>query len=371
MLHSFEMGGGERCVANLINHLTPELYEPIVVCLTQAGEGAVWLNRSDVSVIEVGLHEKTRRTKWSRLAQVLKKIRPTIVQSQNWGTLVETAVARRIAGAKRHIHVEQGTVLATLNPTPWVRLRRGMAMRCALACADACVAVADETRRRITKYSGWSASKIELIRNGVVAPAVVDAQKARYEIRSSLGIEQDAVVVGTVARLAPVKNLELMIGTAHSLVASGQPVDVVIVGDGPELDRLRQAAAGPAQKKIHLVGSRNDVGRWFAAMDIYVNCSVSEGTSLSLMEAMSAGLPSVVTDVGDSKELVGNGSAGIVVRNRDSDGLFAAIGSLHRDQAARDRLGVAAERLFKLKHDVRISARRYEKLYGELLRRVS
>ena len=92
--------------------------------------------------------------------------------------------------------------------------------------------------------------------------------------------------------------------------ARGHDVHLMLVGDGSEQTSLvERCSTARMTGRVHFVGRQTDVGAYFSSMDIYVNSSISEGTSLSIMEAMASGLPLVVTDAGDNARLV-NGSTG-------------------------------------------------------------
>ena len=95
VVYRFDVGGLERCVANLCNHLDRERFQPMVVCLERSGSAAAWLERDDVEVVELHKRAGNDLGVVRRLARVLKDRNVHVVHSHNWGTLVETAAARR------------------------------------------------------------------------------------------------------------------------------------------------------------------------------------------------------------------------------------------------------------------------------------
>ena len=144
---------------------------------------------------------------------------------------------------------------------------------------------------------------------------------------------------------------------------------LILVGDGPEHDRLAtQASERGVADRIHLVGRQEDVGNWLAMMDIYLNVSQSEGMSQSILEAMAAGLPMVVTDVGDNAFLVdGEGPCGRVVPFRDARALSDAVNDLLVDPQRCLRLGAAARRRHADQYTVNRMTGAYEALYAQIL----
>lgn len=173
------------------------------------------------------------------------------------------------------------------------------------------------------------ASRVEVLSGGVTAEADGDCDgdgeplPARY----------DAIVV---ARLAPIKRLDVLV-EAWALVNRQRPGSrLAIVGDGPQ----RQALSQQAQRLgidglVHFAGHQRSVGPWLRQSRLFVLSSDSEGLSLALMEAMAAGLPAVVTGVGDMEDLVRDGVNGMVVPRRDPAALAAAMLGLLEDEPLR------------------------------------
>ncbi len=98
VIHTFDIGGIERSISRLVNNLEPEMFRVLIVCLARSGRAAQWINRSGVEIVE--MHKRPRHDPliFGRLARLLNENRADIVHSHNWGTLVETTVARRWSG---------------------------------------------------------------------------------------------------------------------------------------------------------------------------------------------------------------------------------------------------------------------------------
>lgn len=181
-------------------------------------------------------------------------------------------------------------------------------------------------------------------------------------IREEQGIPATAPVFLAVGRIAPIKNYRLMIEAFARLVAvpAGEAAHLVIVGGGPteQMDELRQQArAAGIGERVHLTGYCHDVYRYYAAADHYVLSSDNEGTPLSILEAFSAGLPVVATDVGGVADIVVStwgprgrpfpDPRGIVVPPRDALALSAAFSSLVLNPGLRRALGAAGRRYYE------------------------
>jgi glycosyltransferase involved in cell wall biosynthesis len=268
-----------------------------------------------------------------------------------------------------HVHVEHGAELADLRLGFLKRKLRGMAMRWAFRRVDGLVSVCDGVTRLLTYRCGYPAQRVRQIPNGVEAPPGARDPAERSRVRAALGAVPETCVVGSVGRLAPVKDFGTAVEAVARLVREGRDVHLLLVGDGPERSALvERAEARGMASRTHLVGEQGRVGPWLAAMDVYVNSSLSEGMSLSILEGMSAGLPLVVTDVGENAALLGEGpEAGLVVAPGSPEELAAAVARLAGDPPLRGRLGRMARARFEQHYTIRDMVSRYEDLYRALL----
>jgi glycosyltransferase involved in cell wall biosynthesis len=173
-----------------------------------------------------------------------------------------------------------------------------------------------------------------------------------------------------VARLNPVKDQPTLLHAAR-LAADAEPsFRLDLVGDGParaELEALhRQLNLGG---HVRFLGFRDDVRDLLTAADFFVLSSVSEGISLTLLEAMAMGLPVVATDVGGNREVVAEGTTGLLVPAQSPAALAEAMLGLVRDPERARRMGAAGRRRAEEKFDLRRVVREYEELYLSLLRK--
>ena len=372
VVHTFEIGGIERHVARLASRLDRQRFQPLVICLDRNGAAAKWIEMDDVPIIELNKRAGNDPQVVFRLARTLRETGAQIVHSHNWGTLLETALARRWAGTLAHVHAERGTVLGDVKPRGFRARLRALAMGWALRRASAVVSNARSVAERAAAHSGYPLERIRVIPNGLDAPAETAPQDAR-ELRRRLGIPEEVLVAGSVGRLAPVKNFASAIEALSRPEGSANPVHLLLVGDGPERKKLEELAKTPAVAgRLHFAGWQEDVGPLLAAMDIYLNCSVSEGMSQSLVEAMSLGLPIVATDVGDNAVLVGGDDAcGLVVARLDDAALAAGLARLAASVDLRRELGRNSLVRFSERYRTDRMISCYESLYDELCLSVS
>jgi glycosyltransferase involved in cell wall biosynthesis len=180
------------------------------------------------------------------------------------------------------------------------------------------------------------------------------------------GVGTEAIVIGTVGNLYPVKGHRVLVQAVARL---GSDVHLAIAGRGAEEAGLRSLAAelGIAPR-VHLLGYREDTPDLLAASDIYALSSLYEGQSLALIEAMAAGLPIAATHVGGNPEVLGQADRdGLLVPPSDPAALAAALARLAGDRALRAQLGAAARARARTEFSLTTMVGRYRALYDEVL----
>ena len=368
IVNTFGMGGLERCVANLVNELDRRRFLPTIICLSSAGSATEWISASDVEVIELKKRAGNDPGVVLKLARTLRDRQIELVHSHNWGTLVETVIARRWAGVPAHIHAEHGIELVDLRVRRWKFKARRAAMRWALNRTDATVVVDESVREKLVERSGVAPDKIAVVPNGISLDRMEGASTRGRAIRASLGLADDTVLLGSVGRLAPVKDLSLAIDTVVALRKRGVPAHLVLVGDGPEHEcLLAHVNACDAEEIVHLVGQQQDVAAWYSAMDVYLNTSISEGMNLAIMEAMASGLPSVVVDVGANRAMVsGQQNCGLVTNDRNAGGLADAIETVLSGSGLNREMRDNARSKYQREFSTVAMTERYTTLYSNI-----
>lgn len=376
IVHTFDVGGLERCVANLANHLDRDRFLPSIICLNRNGNAANWIERDDVVIHEIRKKPRNDFGAIRRLAKLLKDEQIDIVHSHNWGTLIETTLARRWAKTPVHIHAERGTLLGSLSTAGFKMGMRIRAMRWAAKRCDVMMTPAHSIAERLSIICRIPVSQVEVIPNGVKSAEIENRDAVRSEIRESLSIPQNAFVVGSVGRLQHVKGFDIALKAVAKLVHNDfadhpSQMHFLLVGNGPERTNLEEIARSlKIEDRIHFAGDRKDVPRFLAAMDVYCNSSRSEGMSQSIVEAMSAGLPMVVTDVGDNARMVQEFSTcGLVVNPEEDIGLSEALRSICKSNNQRHRFWDNARLTYQSYYHFTKMINRYDSMYSNILKK--
>jgi glycosyltransferase involved in cell wall biosynthesis len=250
-----------------------------------------------------------------------------------------------------------------MNPD---RPRRRWLRRVADRLAHAYVAVSPALAEVALTNGDCDAKRVCVISNGIDLVRFAPDQKARREVRAELGIPVEASVVCTVGRLSKEKDQALLVEAMAPLLGTG--VHLVIVGDGPEREALREQIAGiAAGPYVHMTGPRSDVERVLAAADAFALTSRTEGLPLVLLEAMATALPVIATAVGGIPDLIEPRITGLLVGTGDRQQLTRQLAWVSTDASSSRRMGQAARRHVVARHSVERMAREYEDLYASVL----
>ncbi len=360
-------GGAEMMMKRLIEaHEDSSQFHHHVISLRCLGRVGPELEAMGVPVEALGMRGAIEipRVVW-QIAKRLRKIQPDVLHAWMYHANLLGGLAARVAGVRALIWGIRATSFdATMGVSRSTTLLRRLSALASRLLPSVIVYVAYAARAAHEKI-GYATTK------GVIIPNGYQEAKSyqKEESRLSLGIPQDAVVIGSVGRFNEAKN-PLGFVEAASLVAMHHPTAVfMMIGrqvtpDNRALTRWIDERGLTA--KFCLLGEQNDLGDYYAAMDIFCLHSVTEAFPNVVAEAMSAGLPCVVTDVGDAAFLLDQG--GIVVPLQSPTAMARAINELIKvGPRARERIGAMGRERINTNYSIASVVRRYEDLYRELV----
>ena len=222
------------------------------------------------------------------------------------------------------------------------------------------------TRDALVTYEWFARRKIQVIYNGVKPLAPVEGGP---HVRQRLGIPESAFVLGTLSRLDSIKNQRMMIKALHRLRETVPQAVLLLAGDGPEREALESLTAELGlQDRVVFAGFISDIADHLDAMDVFLLTSFSEGTSMTLLEAMCLGKPIVATRVGGNIEVIDNDNTGVLIDSDDTDALVAAIERLASDNRWSKHLGEQAQRMFNARFSLHHMVSNYQQLYDSLIK---
>jgi len=326
-----QWAGAEVMALGLLAQLRKEgEYEPSAICLN---EGTLSQRLRDSGVDVCVLPERTlsfgaivragRAWLSSRFVRVLHSHR---YKEHLLGALLAPQLGARLVA----------TVHGLPEPARGRRLRYSVQQRAAFWLLrhrfDIVVAVSEALRRDLIDLYAMSSTQVRSVRNGIVVP------NFRFAARGT-----GCLHIGSVGRLVPVKGFELFVDVARLLRKRHQDVRFSILGEGPERAALTYQATTAGLVDVFSFAAPNpEPWPYYESLDLYLNTSVTEGLPLSILEAMSAGLPVVAPAVGGIPDVIRHGDTGYLVESRDAGHYSAVCSALLHDPGDRARIGSAA-----------------------------
>lgn len=368
-----DVGGAERMLARLIGDGSERgRYEHIVVSLTTIGTVGQQLAQSGVHVTGLGIRTVLDGP-WAfvRLIHLIRRLRPDVVQTWMYHADIVGGLAARLAGVRRVLWGIRCSAPRRYRPgasalTRWVSSRPVVVIGAVLSRfvpeRIVCCAVA---ARASHADVGYAEERMVVVVNGYDCTDIEAAMPKRAMSRRALGVGDSHVVVGITGRFNELKGYRVFIEAAAEVAAAEPAVRFVMLGRGVDASNqlLGQwlQESGIANRFV-LLGERNDVPDWLAAMDVFCSSSLSEGFPNVICEAMIARLPCVVTDAGDAAEILG--PAGLVVTPNAAGDLASALLDLVRAGAEeRARLGEIGHDRVKTQFSLAGARARFERLY--------
>lgn len=348
LLHVFSTfvpAGPELRTVRLIHALGDEFRHSILAIDGRCSAFEFLRSRPNVSLIPPIPKSGTPATV-ARLSRLFRAVRADAVLSYNWGAF-DAVLARTGRGSPRVLHHEEGF---NADEAGRFKKRRIWARRLVLPHVHRVVVPSLTLHELALERWKLPPEKVRFVPNGVELKRFSGGSLAdRRSIRATLGLSEQALIVGYVGHLRPEKNpLRLLAATLR--VTEATPLTLLFVGDGPERPALESYARREGiEARVRLVGHQDDPVPFYRAMDLFAISSDTEQMPVALLEAMAAQLPVVSTDVGDVRAILPDAQQPFV---RDSEaGLADAIVELASAPEKVERLG-------------RLNRRRVEERFG-------
>ena len=328
----------------------------VIVC-SSGGDLSGELKREGISHVRLNIKTKSEINPkllfaLPRLISLIRDNRIEIIHAHTRVTQCLAALIARLCGI---------AYVATCHGFFKARLGRRI-FKC---WGDKAIAISDAVKDHLVKDLGVDPRKVELVYNGI------DAERFNRELsvedvlslKRELGL-RGGIVIGAIGRLSSVKGYKYLLEAFAELSERYKDIQLLIVGDGPERERLLNVAKElKIEKGVKFIEPRSDTPRLLSIIDIFVSSSVQEGLGLSLAEALASATGVVATDVGGVGSLIKDGETGLLVPSSDSRRLASAIATLVDDPGLKDKLGSNGRKLVGRDFKIEDMVNKIENIY--------
>lgn len=362
IVHSLDPGGTERLALEMGKTFSRE-YTLSIICLDTPGQWAAEARAFGVPVHCLFRSPGIDLTLPVKLARFAKAQGVDLFHAHQCTPWFYAGLSRLILSTPKLLLEEHGRHYPEVKGVKRIAFNRFFLQH----LTTAVTAVSKDIRDRLIAFEGIGSGKIEVIYNGSgQAPPYTAAEAAA--VRDDLGFGPDDLIMGTVGRLDPIKNLPLFLEGLARAKETCPRLKGLIIGDGPMMGEItKQVSESGLDSRVVLTGFRPDAARLVRIMDLFCLVSFSEGTSMALLEAMAAGIPAIVTDVGGNPEIVLDRHTGWVVPSDDEKAFSEALETATKDPAMRRELGTNAQQRFESEFSFDAMIGNYRHLYHRIL----
>jgi glycosyltransferase involved in cell wall biosynthesis len=367
LISGLEVGGAEKTLHQIALGLRDRGFDVTVASLTRVGPIGRQIAAEGVPVLSLGMRRGSPSPSgFLRLVGHLRRLSPDVLQTWLYHADLLGAVAGRAVGVPA---IAWNLRTSKLDLSPYRRLSRWTLAACArLSRLPDVVIVNSEAGRDSHAGLGYRPRRWVVIPNGFDLDLFRPDPAARAAFRREIGAKDGEILVGLIARFDPAKDHGTFLRAAGLLARRRPDVRFLMVGEGVTVQNATLSGLIKAEglsEKVWLLGLRDDLPRVYAGLDIEALSSRAEGLPNVVGEAMAAGVPCVVTDVGDARRMVGE--TGVVILPGDAEALAAGLERLVAEGAeTRRRRGVRARQRVAEEYGLARIVDRYAELYQEL-----
>jgi glycosyltransferase involved in cell wall biosynthesis len=363
-VHSLAIGGTEQVVCDLARVFNDAEFHTSVCCLDELGRFGSELRQKGIQVHVLGRNPGLDLSITTRLRDLYQRQNVDLIHAHQYTPYFYAAAAALRAGLMPVVFTEHGR-----HWPDRLRIKRAVANQVLRLTTPAYTAVSEFTRKSMTNYERIPASAIRVIYNGIEIKEMLGdriASEHRQRIRSKSGLSDKDLLVLSVGRMDPIKDFDTLIRAFAHITQQLPRAMLWIAGDGDSNYRkhlIQLVEKLDLTQKIKLLGVRRDINALLHACDLFVSSSITEATSMTILEAMTSGRAVVATRTGGNPELVTHEHSGILVPVGNVAAMGEAMRVLLNDPKRRERMGVTGQARVKETFSQKFTFAQYRDLY--------
>ncbi len=362
-MHRLHRAGAEILAADLARKLRGR-YRCVFLCLDQAGPMGAELASEGFEVVDLGRKPGLDFAVARRIKAAIKHYQIDLLHAHQYTPFFYASISRGLGASPPVLFTEHGRHYPDER-----KLKRVLANRWLLKRSDRVTAVGRFIRQALIDNEGIDGRRIEVIHNGIDPDTYPTAdENTRAQARGLLNLDDDTPLVMQVARFHPVKDHRTAVKAFVRVIEQAPTARLCLIGDGDERQAIETLSAELGiHHHVEFLGVRDDVAQLLPAADVFMLSSQSEGLSVTLLEAMAAGLPIAATDVGGNGEVVEHGVTGLLSPRGDDRALSSNLLELLQDPAKRRAMGLAGREKLLAEFTQDRMHRGYTGLYERML----
>lgn len=369
VIYSLGAGGLENGLVNIINRIPEKQYRHAIICLTESGSFEDRIKNPATRIFSLHATPGHSFRLYWKLWKIMRQLKPSIVHTRNLSALEAQIPAFFLMKGVKTVHGVHGRDVFDLEG----KSRKYNLLRKVIRpLVGRYITVSLDLKNWLVKTIGVNQKAVIQIYNGVDQSFFKPGTVSLPDIEKTVFLPKKPVVIGTVGRLAAVKDQATLIRAFNialeTLPLGKQHMRLLITGDGPlrvQLEALiNELGIG---EFVCMTGDRNDIADILRLLDVFVLPSLGEGISNTILEAMATALPIIATNIGGNPELIEDGVNGYLVPCNDPEKLAEAIVKLTESSNTRSLMGKAS--LIKISEQFNwdSTVEKYVNVYDELL----
>jgi glycosyltransferase involved in cell wall biosynthesis len=361
LITELNVGGAENSLYQLVTHLNPKKFSPIVCSLSGEGKIGEKLKAKGIEVVCLGAKNKCDIAIFFKLIKFLRAQKPHILHTYLFHANFIGRIAGRVAGVPIVI-----SSVRTMEKQKWHHVYLDM-FTCWMVDKEICVS--KDVEKFTGKYARVPAPKLITIYNGIDFSGLHPTKNAEDK-KEELSIRRFSPIIGTVGHLTVAKGVDYLLKAFKLVLADFPNACLLIVGSGEQEKKLKILAEDlNILTSVKFLGFREDNIDIINTMDVFVLPSLWEGMPNVILEAYALGKPVVSTRVGGSAEIIKNGKTGFLVPTRDEKSLANSIRLLLKNTNMRQEFGNRGKEFISKNFSLDRMVKDTEKLYEELIRK--